>query len=222
MHHAEELRGALQIKGAFQLKAALVLTTVVILGLSLIRPLFPREQSLQHAPTVIALILLAVGARRNWLTTKAFVAVVAMLWLHILGARYIYSCVPYDDWSTRFTGISISELFGWQRNHYDRLVHLCFGALCMLPAIEVGRKHGQMARRWSVVFALFAVMTISASYEVFEWLLTVVMSPAHAEAYNGQQGDFWDAQKDMALAFAGSLVTVLLIIICSCKSKKVL
>ncbi|HEY2840420.1 MAG TPA: DUF2238 domain-containing protein, partial [Pirellulales bacterium] len=34
----------------------------------------------------------------------------------------------------------------------------------------------------------------------------VTLSPEEAEAYNGQQGDLWDAQKDMALALAGSIV----------------
>ena len=29
------------------------------------------------------------------------------------------------------------------------------------------------------------------------------MAPRNAEYYNGQQGDFWDAQKDKVLALAG-------------------
>jgi putative membrane protein len=49
-------------------------------------------------------------------------------------------------------------------------------------------------------------------YEVFEWMLSIVLSPEDAESYNGQQGDYWDAQKDMALAFVGSLC--MLFIIC--------
>lgn len=46
-------------------------------------------------------------------------------------------------------------------------------------------------------------------YEMFEWLITVVMSPATADSYNGQQGDMWDAQKDMALALIGSTIAAL-------------
>lgn len=41
-------------------------------------------------------------------------------------------------------------------------------------------------------------------YELFEWLLTTVMTADAADCYNGQQGDIWDAQKDMALALLGS------------------
>ena len=64
-----------------------------------------------------------------------------------------------------------------------------------------------------MVFGMLAVLSISAVYEIFEWLLTVIMAPQHAEAYNGQQGDLWDAQKDMALAFVGSLCASLVLFI---------
>jgi uncharacterized membrane protein YjdF len=32
-------------------------------------------------------------------------------------------------------------------------------------------------------------------------------SPAQAEAYNGQQGDVWDPQKDLALAWFGAVIS---------------
>ena len=47
-------------------------------------------------------------------------------------------------------------------------------------------------------------------YELFEWLLTVVMTSEEADYYNGQQGDIWDAQKDMALAMIGSTIMAFL------------
>lgn len=46
----------------------------------------------------------------------------------------------------------------------------------------------------------------SAVYEIFEWLLTVFMAGPDALAYNGQQGDPWDPQKDMAIAGLGALL----------------
>jgi putative membrane protein len=46
-------------------------------------------------------------------------------------------------------------------------------------------------------------------YEVFEWLLTLLLSPKDADSYNGQQGDMWDAQKDMGLALLGSSAVLL-------------
>ena len=53
------------------------------------------------------------------------------------------------------------------------------------------------------------IQTGSMIYELFEWLLTIVMSSDAADSYNGQQGDMWDAQKDMALAMLGSTAMLL-------------
>tara|TARA_B100000809_G_scaffold224190_1_gene234185 strand:+ start:77 stop:721 length:645 start_codon:yes stop_codon:yes gene_type:complete len=187
---------------------ALVIATGLVLGLSLIGSPYPHNQALQHAPSVIALALLAVTARRGWLTNPASYCLVMFLWLHILGARYIYSFVPYDDWSRSVLGSGISEWFGWERNHYDRLVHLCFGGLWMVAVSEMVLDRGRMSVGQAVLWSFLVVTTISGVYEIFEWLLTVVVSPARAQEYNGQQGDPWDAQKDMALALVGSLVAI--------------
>ena len=187
---------------------AMVIATVIVLGLSLIGSPYPRAQALQHAPSVIALALLAVSARRGWLTQPASICLIIFLMLHILGARYIYSFVPYDDWSRSVLGSSISEWFGWQRNHYDRLVHLCFGGLWMVAVAEMVLDRGRVSVGQAVLWSVLLVTTVSGVYEIFEWLLTVVVSPARAQEYNGQQGDPWDAQKDMALALVGSLVAI--------------
>jgi putative membrane protein len=52
---------------------------------------------------------------------------------------------------------------------------------------------------------LLFVLGSGALYEIFEWLLAVSMDPVSSEAYNGQQGDPFDAQKDMLIASIGSL-----------------
>ena len=56
----------------------------------------------------------------------------------------------------------------------------------------------------AVLVAWPMVQAGSLFYELFEWALTLVLSPEDAEGYNGQQGDMFDAQKDMALAMLGS------------------
>ena len=54
--------------------------------------------------------------------------------------------------------------------------------------------------------AIQFVLAFSLLYELFEWGLTMVLSPNDADAYNGQQGDIWDAHKDMGLALVGAVV----------------
>jgi putative membrane protein len=191
-----------------KIQLTLVAALVLLLLATMWQPIYPREQWLQHVPTVLAIPALAWSAHKRLLTTGAFACLTVMLALHIIGARWIYSFVPYDQWSMALFGASPREAFGWTRNHYDRFVHLAFGLLMPLPLAETAMHYGNLCRRWALAWALAAVTAISAFYEVFEWLLAVVAAPEMADAYNGQQGDAWDAQKDMALALLGSVIAL--------------
>jgi putative membrane protein len=193
----------------------LVAALALLLLVSMWRPIYPREQWLQHVPTVLAIPALAWGAKQRVLTTGAFACLAAMLALHIVGARWIYSFVPYDEWASALFGAGPNAWFGWTRNHYDRFVHLAFGLLMPSPLVESAMRYGGLSRRWALAWTLAAVAAISALYEVFEWLLAIIAAPEMADAYNGQQGDPWDAQKDLALAILGSFFAVAWLEICS-------
>ena len=49
-------------------------------------------------------------------------------------------------------------------------------------------------------------MASSLVYEWIEWLIAIGLSPEEAENYNGQQGDMWDAHKDMFLATLAAML----------------
>ena len=191
-----------------QTKSIMLIATLVILGISLVKPIYPNEQYLQHAPTAFIILGLAMDCRKQWLTLPTFICTVFFLWLHILGARYIYSYVPYDNWLTATIGQSSEEMFGFSRNHYDRLVHFSFGGLCMIAGASSLARYLRCSIALNLIFSFCMMSTLSGIYEVFEWMLTVVMAPGDADAYNGQQGDNWDAQKDIALAMLGSLIVI--------------
>ena len=165
---------------------------------------------LQHFITVIMIIILAAVTRKNSLSDRSFTLIIAFLILHIIGARWIYSYVPYDKWIESLTGSTLSGIIGSERNHYDRFVHLMFGLLILAPLREIYVKWFRAPERFAGVLAFMSILSISLVYEVFEWGLTLVLSPQDAEDYNGQQGDMWDAQKDMALAVAGAVLALLL------------
>jgi putative membrane protein len=187
---------------------ALLSTAALLLLLSCIGAPYPEQMYLQHIPTVVAIAMLVVSSRRYPLSNAAFTCLIVFLMLHILGARYIYSYVPYDRWMKALLGTDLTSIFHFQRNHYDRLVHFAFGLLWALPAWEVCIRTFKVPRRFAFYVAFEFVLAFSALYELFEWGLTMVLSPNDADAYNGQQGDLWDAHKDMAFAMLGSLVTL--------------
>lgn len=190
------------------LPTLIVLFTFTGLAVSLLDPHFPQDQLLQHIPTLPSMLVILYGTRKGWWSLSAVVCLMIFAWLHILGARFVYSCVPYDEWSRQLFGISISESFGWKRNHFDRFVHLIFGAVMLLPVAEIFLLRG-IRNLTDNLFISFCFLTaVSCVYEILEWGAAVVMSPDRAEAYNGQQGDSWDAQKDMALACLGTLLAI--------------
>ncbi len=130
------------------------------------------------------------------------------LWLHTLGGRYAYSYVPYDAWFTSLGLPEPGEFFGLTRNSYDRLVHFSFGLLMVYPIAQFLSRSGAVSNGVALYIAVEFVFAGSALYEIFEWVLTLVMAGPNADAYNGQQGDIWDAQKDMACAVSGALIAV--------------
>jgi putative membrane protein len=184
-------------------KLILVLAFVTFTAFTFINPVYPHEQFLQHAGTVLLLIPLIADVMKDRMPMSAFVGILLFAILHVIGARYIYSNVPYKEWSVSL-GIVDADFFQDTRNHYDRFVHLCFGVL-LFPYLQYACKQCFNLKTLPAVFmAWLFIQTGSMVYELFEWLLTIVMSPEQADNYNGQQGDVWDAQKDMVLAMMGS------------------
>lgn len=184
----------------------LIGSLLLAVGAANIAQPYPEIAPLQHIPTVL-LCLAAPWLLRRWpLSTGA----VALIWLffllHTLGGRYTYSNLPYEIWFTGVTGLPAGDYFDAQRNGYDRLVHFMFGLLWTLPFAQVAVRHGGMGRRAAILLAFALVGLVGALYEIFEWLLTIVAAGETADYYNGQQGDVWDPQKDMALAQIGSLI----------------
>lgn len=178
---------------------------------SLYKSPVPDLAPLQNLPTLFVAGALLAALRRRPMPTSAVACIAAFLALHTLGGRHAYSYVPYDDWAAAMGLPRPSELFGFTRNHYDRLVHFSFGLLLVHPLSAALRDHGRVSSRLALYVAVEFVFAASALYEIFEWALTMILAGADVETYNGQQGDIWDAQKDMAMAGIGALIAAALI-----------
>jgi len=191
----------------------LLVALVILWAISCLRLPYPEYFAMQHVPTVVAVTALVWYERRIGMTRTSFSLVIAMLLLHVLGARYLYSYVPYDDVAEKLVGIRLNDAFGFDRNHYDRLVHFTFGLLLTLPIVELCEKWLKMRPWLASLAAVCVVLAASAVYEVVEWGVAMIFAPDWAEAYNGQQGDPWDAQRDMALAWIGSMIAAGIILV---------
>ncbi|MGH7179404.1 MAG: DUF2238 domain-containing protein, partial [Tepidisphaeraceae bacterium] len=137
-----------------------------------------------------------------------------------IGAHYTYSLVPYNQWTKSVFGRELNDIFGFSRNHYDRLVHFSFGLLLAYPIRELFMRVAGAKGFWSYYLPLDLTMSFSMLYELIEWGAAVVLGGELGVAYLGTQGDQWDAQKDMALATLGALICMSVVALINWKFDK--
>ncbi|OEC89700.1 DUF2238 domain-containing protein [Acinetobacter sp. YK3] len=197
------------IEKQLTLKHYLALALIVlVVAIASIHPLEFESYLLHQAGTVFMLIALLIAFKKIGLNYLSFCLYLAFLFIHIIGAHYLYSYVPYNQWILYFFNFDLNQSMGWSRNMYDRLVHFAYGLL-LYPFIY---RCFQVWLPNTKPFSLFLlviqfVMASSVFYELLEWGLSIGLSPEDAENYNGQQGDMWDAHKDMFLATIGAILT---------------
>lgn len=197
-------------------KSVLVSTVAVfiVMVLASIEPLEWSSYLLHQLGTLLFLALMIIAYRYGYIGSRSYMLAAVFLLIHIIGARYLYSYVPYDDWTQHLFGISLNELFGWQRNMYDRLVHLSYGLLLFSAMYESAKTIFKIqSPKQLIVIALMINMSSSLLYELLEWGIATTLSPETAKAYNGQQGDIWEAHSDMALALLGGLISAVMVLL---------
>ena len=131
--------------------------------------------------------------------------------LHEIGAHYTYAEVPVDAWGERWLGVSPRELFGFERNHYDRLGHFMQGFVPAILARELLLRRTPLLRGpWLNYLVVAAALSFSAFFELIEWWAALVWG-GDADAFLATQGDVWDTQWDMFLALCGAILALLLL-----------
>ena len=164
----------------------------------------------ENALVVLGIVVLLAFRRRLLFSRISYTLILLFLCLHELGAHYTYAEVPYDDWFRTLAGRTFNSLFGWQRNHFDRLVHFSYGLLLAYPVREIFLRVANVRGFWGYFLPLDLTMSTSMLYELVEWAAAEFFGGELGQAYLGTQGDVWDAHKDMALASAGALLAMIL------------
>lgn len=183
-------------------------TPHILLALLLILSLwsFTDAHDTQVWWTEMASVFLLLGTliyTYRYLTFSNTAYICMSIWcaLQIIGAHYTFEYVPFD---------SVTQFFGFERNHYDRVAHFAVG-LAGIAIAEVLQKQKLVnsissAACFSVVFML----AIAGLWEITEWLYAEIDGGEAGLAFLGSQGDAWDAQKDMLLDTLGATCGALL------------
>lgn len=179
----------------------LISSLVLIAALSLLRPYSYFTWILEAAPVIIAVPLLIITRKRFTFVRMTYI----LLWAHaivlLIGAHYTYERNPLFQW--------IQEEFMLKRNHYDRLGHFFQGFVPAMVVRELLIRTSPLKKgKWLFFIVLSICVSVSAYYEFIEWWVSELMGKS-ADDFLGSQGDIWDAQWDMFLAFLGAFASLI-------------
>lgn len=169
-------------------------------------PVYREDWLLENVLVFVLVPFFIISFRRLPLSRISYVSLLLFLVLHEIGAHYTYAEVPYDAAFEAVFGRGLNGMIGWERNHYDRLVHFLYGALITYPTREIFLRVANARGFWAYLFPLLVVMSSSLLFELIEWGAALVFGGDLGMAYLGTQGDVWDSHKDSALATLGSLI----------------
>ena len=140
----------------------------------------------------------------------SYFLITLFLAFHAIGAHYTYAKVP--------VGFYLQDAFNLSRNPFDRIVHFAYGFLLAYPIRELLMRLAGVRGWWSYYLPVSAAIAHGGLFEVIEAFAAQIVNPELGMAYLGTQGDEWDAQKDMAAALSGAILTML----CTLASSKFL
>lgn len=181
----------------------LLVVVAVLLVLSGIGPHDRVTWWLEVGPILIAAPVLILTARRFPLTPLAYRLIFVHALILMLGGHYTYAEVPLGFWMQR--------VFGFARNHYDRIGHFAQGFVPAIVVREILTRRSPLGPgKWLTFLVLCVCLAISALYELVEWW-AALLGGEGANAFLGTQGDQWDTQWDMFLALLGAAGALLLL-----------
>ena len=152
----------------------------------------------ENIPIVLVVLALVVLYVRGFVfSSMAYVLMSVLLYLHTVGGYYTFERVPFGF---------VTNLFGFHRNHYDRVAHFSVGFYAFAIAEALVRTRAVRSRLVLFLFPIFAIAFVAMGYELIEWWYAVCAGGASGAAFLGSQGDVWDAQQDMLADTLGAIL----------------
>ncbi len=163
---------------------------------------------MENTLVIIFLGILMGTYKKFKFSDLSYLFITVYLCLHVYGAKHTYAENPFGYW--------LKDQFHFERNPYDRIVHFSFGFMLTYPMRDFFMNKMKFPNWVGWVLPVEITLSFSCLYELIEWAVADVFFPEQGVAYLGSQGDIWDAQKDMFMAFVGA---VLIMVLCSVLKK---
>lgn len=178
------------------------LILLIFLLISGVRPFDRATWMMEVAPILIAVPVMVLTYRRFPLTSLMYGLIFVHAVILMAGGAYTYARVPLGFW--------MQDLLSLSRNPYDKIGHFAQGFVPALIAREIFLRGSYVSgRKMQGFLSICVAMAISAWYELIEWGAALALGQG-AEEFLGTQGDPWDTQSDMFLAFLGASIAIAL------------
>lgn len=170
---------------------------------SAIRPHDYFTWFLEVFPVLIGLPILIATYTKFPLTNLVYGLILLHAIILLVGGHYTYAEMPLFSW--------LRDYYGWDRNYYDRLGHVAQGFIPAMITREILLRTSPLRPgKWLFFIVVCICLAMSAFYEFIEWWVALA-SGSDAVAFLATQGDIWDTQWDMFLAFFGAISAQLLL-----------
>jgi len=186
----------------------LLLAYFIALLITSVNPADSKTFLIENTLSLLIVIIVVLTYKNFRLSNLSYTLLFIFLILNLIGFYYTHANVPYERWSKSLFGIGINEMFGFQRNNYDRLTHFTFGLLIFYPIREVFLRIVDAKGFWGYYLPLDVVISFSAVYELIEYATALIFGPKVGMLILGAQGDLWDTQKDIAMASLGAVIAM--------------
>lgn len=177
-------------------KVLLLIYTILFIATSF-NPYDRADWWAENVPIMsIAIILSIMYAKGIKFSPLSYVLMSILIFMHTIGGYYTFERVPFGF---------ITELFGFERNHYDRVAHFTVGFYAYAIAELIYFRKLVSNKIMLFLFPVFAIATVAMAYELLEWIFAVTNGGSAGIAFLGSQGDVWDVQKDMLADTLGAI-----------------
>jgi putative membrane protein len=173
---------------------------LIFWGFLAIKPLNRFDWFLENLLPFIFVPAIIFTFKKFRFSNASYTLITVFMMLHAIGAHYTYEKVPF----TR----SLFNIFHFERDNYDRLVHFSFGFLMVYPIRELEIRLSGVRGIFTYFIPINTIISGSAIYEIIECAVASIVQPENAIAWLGIQGDVFDAEKDMLMAAIGAVITM--------------
>ena len=164
----------------------------IVLG---INPVSREVWIAEVIPVVLVFVALVLTFNKFRFSNLSYALLAFWMFWHSIGSHYTFANVPFGF---------VTDLFGFERNHFDRIGHFSIGFYAY-PLMELVTRKRWCGAVLASFLGVFFIMSVAAGYEIIEWWYAVAEGGKAGIEFLGSQGDIWDAQKDMLSDTLGAL-----------------